>query len=60
MKEFEPEIEKMTLIPSDSGRFEVEVNGVLLYSKLKSGRQAQPGEVKELVRKYLRDAENDA
>jgi len=56
LKEFEPEIEKMTMIPSEGGRFEVEVNGVLLYSKLKSGRHAQPGELKELVRKHLRDA----
>ena len=42
----------MTLIPSEGGRFEVEVNGTLLFSKLNSGRHAQPGErSRELVRK---------
>jgi len=45
----------MILIPSDGGRFEVEVNGALVYSKVNSGRHAQPGEVKELVRKYLKE-----
>jgi selenoprotein W-related protein len=53
LKEFEPEIERMTLIPSDGGRFEVDVNGELLYSKLNSGRHAQPGEIKERMRNYL-------
>ncbi len=52
MKEFEADIEKLTLVPSDGGRFEVEVNGNLLYSKLKTGRHVQPGEVRELVREY--------
>jgi selenoprotein W-related protein len=55
LKEFEPEIEKITLIPAEGGRFEVEVNGKLLFSKLKTGRHAQPGEVKELFRMYLKE-----
>ncbi len=45
----------MILIPSDGGRLEVEVNGDLLYSKLKIGRHPQPGEVKDLVRNYWKD-----
>ncbi len=45
----------MILIPSEGGRFEVEVNGAVLYSKLKTGRHVQPGEVKELVRTYRKD-----
>jgi selenoprotein W-related protein len=55
LKEFEPEIEKMILIPSEGGVFEVEANGALLFSKKKSGRHAAPGEVKALVRSYLEE-----
>jgi selenoprotein W-related protein len=50
LKEFEEKVEGITLIPSDGGRFEITVNKRLLYSKLKTGRHAQPGEVVELVR----------
>ncbi len=52
---FEPEIETLTLIPVVGGRFEVTVNGRLLYSKLKTGRHADQGEVVELVRKFLQE-----
>lgn len=55
LKEFEPEIERLTLIPSDGGRFEVTVNGNLLYSKLATRRHAEPGEVANLVQKFLRE-----
>jgi selenoprotein W-related protein len=51
----EPEIETLTLIPAVGGRFEVTVNGCLLYSKLKTGRHADQGEVVELVRKFLQE-----
>jgi selenoprotein W-related protein len=51
IKEFEPEIESFTLVPSDGGRFEVSVNGRLLYSKLETHRHAEPGEVAGLIRK---------
>jgi len=43
------------LIPSDGGRFELTVNGKLLYSKLETNRHAQPGEVVKLVGKYLKE-----
>jgi selenoprotein W-related protein len=52
---FEPEIESLTLVPAVGGRFEVTVNDCLLYSKLKTGRHADQGEVVELVRKYLQE-----
>lgn len=55
LKNFEPEIESITVIPSDGGRFEVTVNGKLLYSKLQTGRHAEPGEILGLVRKYLQE-----
>jgi len=55
MKEFEPSIEAITMVPSDGGKFEVVVNDKLVYSKLQTGRHAEPGEVVNLVRKYLRE-----
>jgi len=51
---FEPEIETLTLIPADGGRFEVQVNGTLVYSKLQTGRHANAGEVASLVEKTLK------
>lgn len=53
MKSFEPEIESLTLVPSDGGVFEVTANGQNLYSKKQLGRHADPGEVVGLVKKYL-------
>jgi selenoprotein W-related protein len=50
---FEPEIESITLIPSDGGRFEVSVNNELIYSKLQTLRHAEPGEVNGLIRQIL-------
>jgi len=55
IKQYEPEIESLSLIPSDGGRFEVVVNDRLLYSKLQTRRHAEPGEVDELVRSFLRE-----
>jgi len=52
---FEAEIEQITLIPSNGGRYEVTVNGTLLYSKLKTGLHTEPGQVKGLVEKYLKE-----
>jgi len=51
LKNYEHLIETITLVPSDGGRFEVTVNGELLYSKLQTHRHAEPGEVLGLVRK---------
>jgi selenoprotein W-related protein len=51
LKEFEPEIESFTLVPSDGGRFELSVNGELVYSKLQTHRHAEPGELARLIRK---------
>jgi selenoprotein W-related protein len=55
LKEFEPEIEKIVLIPSEGGRYEIQVNETLLFSKQKSGRHARSGEIVELVQKYLKE-----
>lgn len=51
LKDYEDRIEAITLVPSDGGRFEVTVNGDLIYSKLRTGRHAEPGEVVRLIGK---------
>lgn len=53
LKHYEHVIESMTLVPSEGGRFEVSVNGQLLYSKLEKHRHAEPGEVLGMVRKVV-------
>jgi len=53
LKQYEHVIEEIKLVPSDDGRFEVTVNGQLLYSKLQTHRHAEPGEVLGLVRKLV-------
>jgi selenoprotein W-related protein len=54
LSHIEPKIESITLIPSDGSRFEVTVNNTLLYSKLQTGRHANPGEILDLVGEYLK------
>jgi selenoprotein W-related protein len=49
------QIGSLSLIPSDGGKFEVSVNGDLIFSKLQSGRHANPGEVNELLQKYIKE-----
>lgn len=44
-KELEAQIESLTLIPASGGKFEVAVNGELVFSKKGLGRHAEPGEV---------------
>jgi selenoprotein W-related protein len=56
LKEFENEIESLTLVPAVGGRFEVKANNRLLYSKLQTGRHADQGEVAGLLRKYLKES----
>ena len=55
LKTFEPEIETFTLVPSDGGKFEITVNDRLIYSKLKTGRHVEEGEVVELINNYLQE-----
>jgi selenoprotein W-related protein len=50
---FEHVIEALTLIPSDGGRFEVSVNGQMIYSKLETHRHAEAGEVVNLLTKMI-------
>jgi selenoprotein W-related protein len=53
LKHYEHVIETVTLVPSDDGKFEVSVNGDLLFSKKQLHRHAEPGEVLGLVRSLV-------
>ena len=53
LKNYEHVIETITLIPSEGGRFEVTINGQLLFSKSELHRHAEPGEVLGLVQKLV-------
>jgi selenoprotein W-related protein len=44
-----PRIARATLLPSSGGRFEVTLDGDLLFSKAALKRHARPGEVYDLV-----------
>ncbi|HEX3425565.1 MAG TPA: Rdx family protein [Acidimicrobiales bacterium] len=44
-----PIIKTVELLPSSKGRFEVSLDGELIFSKAQQGRHAKPGEVVGLV-----------
>lgn len=46
-------IEELRLIPASGGRFEVTLDGELLFSKAQQKRHAEPGEVVELIRNQI-------
>ena len=48
-----PIIETIDLVPSSKGRFEVTLDGALLFSKAALGRHAEPGEVVALAREKM-------
>jgi selenoprotein W-related protein len=41
------------LVPSSKGRFEVTLDGALIFSKAALGRHAEPGEVAALVEQRI-------
>jgi len=47
MKQLKAKLSQLVLVPSDGGRFEVSVNGNLVFSKLKSGRFPQFEEIRK-------------
>ena len=53
LKEYEHVIESVALIPSDEGRFEVNVNGQLVFSKLQLKRHAEAGEIVKIISKIV-------
>jgi len=53
LKAHEADIASIRLLPSEGGRFEVTVNGDLVFSKLNAGRHAEAGEILGLVGRRL-------
>jgi selenoprotein W-related protein len=45
-----PIIRTIELVPSSKGRFEVTLDGELIFSKAALGRHAEPREIADLVR----------
>jgi selenoprotein W-related protein len=54
LKDYEHVIQSVALMPSDGGRFEVEVNGQLVFSKLELRRHAEAGEIVNLISKMVK------
>jgi len=54
LKNFEADLAGVRLVPSDGGRFEVSLEGELIYSKLRTARHAEPGEIDKLVARRLK------
>lgn len=48
--ELKSRIKKLVLVPSDGGRFEVSVNGNLIYSKLKTGKFPEYEEIRKQLK----------
>lgn len=54
MSELQHYISNVEIVPDRGGKFEVTVNGDLVYSKLETGRHAEEKEILNLVReKYV-------
>jgi selenoprotein W-related protein len=54
LRDYEHVIESVALMPSDGGRFEVSVNGQLVFSKLELRRHAEAGEIIKLISKMVK------
>jgi selenoprotein W-related protein len=54
-KEFSDIISDIELIPSDGGAFEIRVDGELIYSKLETGRHADPPEILDLFKAHVKE-----
>lgn len=51
LEHFEEDISSIRLIPSNGGRFEVVVDGELVYSELATSRHTYAGELTKLLNK---------
>jgi selenoprotein W-related protein len=50
-----PILATVELLPSSKGRFEVTLDGQLIFSKASLGRHAKPGEIVGIVRQRIGD-----
>jgi selenoprotein W-related protein len=53
LPKFKFDVEEWQLSPSDGGRFEIYVDGDLIYSKLETGRFPDENELIKTIRKRL-------
>ncbi len=53
MERFGTQVREIVLIPSGGGRFEITVDGTLVYSKLATGKHIDNDKAIELVKKGL-------
>ena len=53
LTKFKGKIQEVTLIPDSGGKFEVTANDQLVYSKLQTGRHAEPAEVLASMEKII-------
>jgi selenoprotein W-related protein len=54
-KEFSDIISDIELVPSDGGAYEIRVDGDLIYSKLETGQHADPPQILDLFREYIKE-----
>jgi len=47
--EYKKDITSFALVPSDKGRFELSVDGELIFSKVQEGRFPEYGEIKPQI-----------
>jgi len=50
LDEYKTKIDGLTIVPSGGGRFEVTVDGDLIYSKLSTGRFPEVDEIKKAIK----------
>jgi len=50
LEEYKTKISGLTIVPSGGGRFEVTVDGNLIYSKLATGRFPEVNEIKKAIK----------
>ena len=53
LTEFKQQIKEFSLVPSDGGRFEVSLDGKLVYSKLQTGEFPKNADILKEVKKKL-------
>lgn len=53
LKKFKQDIESLTLVPSDGGKFEFSIDGNLVYSKLEEGRFPEYDEIQPHIKERL-------
>ncbi len=53
VRQFKQNIDELTLLPSDGGRFEIKVNDEMIYSKLSTGQFPDNLTIEQEVRQRI-------